>query len=77
MFAAVALLNRPSHTKESGHEMDTEQLGIKLQLTHPLADSLTVSAGALLLTDFNTMQEKRKDLIFVLVKKRHDSAGAE
>lgn len=77
MCAAVALLNRPSHTKESGHEMDTEQLGIKLQLTHPLADSLTVSAGALLLTDFNTMQEKRKDLIFVLVKKRHDSTGAE
>ena len=57
--------------------MDTEQLGIKLQLTHPLADSLTVSAGALLLTDFNTMQEKRTDLIFVRVKKRHDSAGAE
>ena len=67
MCAAVALLNRPSHTKESGHEMDTEQLGIKLQLTHPLADSLTVSAGALLLTDFNTMQEKRKDLILSLI----------
>ena len=72
MNAAVAMLNRPSHTKESGHEMGAELLGVKIQLTHPLADSLAVSAGALLLTDFYTMQEKWKDLIFVLVKKRHD-----
>ena len=52
--------------------MGAELLGIKIQLTHPLADSLAVSAGALLFTVFYTMQEKRKDLIFVLVKKRHD-----
>ncbi len=52
--------------------MSAELLGIKIQLTHPLSDSLAVSAGGLLLTNFNTMQEKRDDLIFVLVKKRHD-----
>ena len=72
MSAAVAMLNRPSQTKESSHEMGAELLGIKIQLTHPLANSLAVSAGALLLIGIYTMQEKRKDLIFVLVKKRHD-----
>ena len=72
MSAAVAMLNRPSQNKESSHEMGTELLSIKIQLTHPLADSLAVSTGTLLLTVFYTMQEKRKDLIFVLVKKRHD-----
>ena len=68
----MAVLNRPSQTKESSHEMGAELLGIKIQLTHPFADSLAVSAGTLLFTVFYTMQEKRKDLIFVLVKKRHD-----
>ena len=58
MSGAVAMLNRPSQTQESSHEMGAELLGIKIQLTHPLADSLAVSAGALLLTNFNTMQEK-------------------
>ena len=72
MSAAVAMLNRPSQTKESSHEMGAELLGIKIQLTHPLADSLAVTAGTLLLIGIYTMQEKRKDLIFVLVKKRHD-----
>ena len=72
MSAAVAMLNRPSQNKESSHEMGTELLSIKIQLTHPLADSLAVPAGALLFTVFYTMQEKRKDLIFVLVKERHD-----
>ena len=72
MSAAVAMLNRPSQNKESSHEMGTELLSIKIQLKHPLADSLAVSAGALLFTVFYTMQEKRKDLIFVLVKERHD-----
>ena len=72
MSAAVAMLNRPSQTKESSHEMGAELIGIKILLTHPLANSLAVSAGALLLTVFYTMQEKRKDLIFVLVKERHD-----
>ena len=72
MSAAVAMLNRPLQNKESSHEMGTELLSIKIQLTHPLADSLAVSTGTLLLTSFNTMQEKRKDLIFVLVKERHD-----
>ena len=77
MSAAVAMLNRPSQTKESSHEMGAELIGIKIQLTHPLANSLAVSAGTLLLTVFYTMQKKRKDLIFILVKKRHDWAGAE
>ena len=72
MSAAVAMLNRPSQNKESSHEMGTELLSIKIQLTHPLADSLAVAAEALLLTVLNTMQQKRKDLIFILVKKRHD-----
>ena len=51
-------LNPTSQKKESGDEMGAELLRIKIQLTHPLADSLTVSAGALILTDFYTMQEK-------------------
>ena len=69
---AVATLNPPSQSLESSDQVIDEPLRIQIQLTHPLADSLAVSAGALLLTDFNTMQEKRKDLIFILVKKRHD-----
>ena len=68
----MATLNPPSQTQESSHEMGAELLVIKIQLTHPLADSLAISAGALLLTVLYTMQKKRKDLIFVLVKKRHD-----
>ena len=55
MSAAVAMLNRPSQTKESSHEMGAELIGIKIQLTHPLANSLAVSAGTLLLTVFYTM----------------------
>ena len=65
----MAVLNRPSQTKESSHEMGAELLGIKIQLTHPLSDSLTVTAGTLLLTVFCTVQEKRKDLIFVLERR--------
>ena len=57
--------------------MIVERFSINIQLAHPFADSLAIPAEALLLTDFNTMQEKRKDLIFVLVKKRHDWAGVE
>ena len=72
MSAAVAMLNRPSQNKESSHEMGTELLSIKIQLTHPLADSMAVSAGALLFIVLYTMLEKRQDLIFVLVKERHD-----
>ena len=58
MRATVESLNPTSQKKESGDEMGAELLRIKIQLTHPLADSLTVSAGALILTDFYTMQEK-------------------
>ena len=46
MSAAVALLNRPSQTKESGDEMVAELRRIKIQLTHLISNSLAVSAGA-------------------------------
>ena len=68
----MATLNPHSQSLESSDQVIAEPLRIQIQLMHPLADALAVPAGALLLTDFNTMQEKRKDLIFILVKKRHD-----
>ena len=68
----MATLNPRSQSLESSDQVTAEPLRIQIQLTHPLADSLAVAAEALLLTDLNTMQQKRKDLIFILVKKRHD-----
>ena len=68
----MATLNPPSQSLKSSDQVIAEPLRIQIQLTHPLADSLAVAAEALLLTVLNTMQQKRKDLIFILVKKRHD-----
>ena len=55
--------------------MVAELRWFKTQLSHPLSNSLTVSAGALGHSWFYAVKQKWKNLVFVLVEKRHNETN--